>query len=144
LGPIEAILIAEGFGRLVDLLSTPGILGFATAARERLLNEHEAWARELLGGTEPQSVEARLRILQDKLFAEELLRLTISELPNVLNAADDGKNLEYLQPLLVDIYHERDKRHEAHIRLAALFEKAMLKGFIGDISSAPDRPKGVL
>ncbi|MFW3175370.1 hypothetical protein EX530_11935 [Xanthomonas phaseoli] len=144
LGPVEAIVIAEGFGRLIDLLSTPGILGFATAARGKLLAEHENWTVESSDSDTQLGVEARLRIFQDKIFIDDLLRLAISEIQNLPQLEDESESFESLQSLLVEIYQERAKRHEAHLRLAAFFEKETLLAAIGNTSSAPDRPKGVL
>ncbi|MFS8371786.1 hypothetical protein JH314_16725 [Xanthomonas campestris] len=144
LGPVEAIVIAEGLGRLIDLLSTPGLLGFATAARGKLLAEHENWTVESSDSDTQRGVEAQLRILQDKIFIDDLLRLAISEIQNLTQFEYESESFKSLQSLLVDVYHERAKRHEAHLRLAAFFEKETLLAAVGNTSSAPDRPKGVL
>lgn len=142
LGPLETVLLAEGFSRLIDLLLSPGVLGFATTARENLLRQHEGWAA---GASDlSSSSEVRMSILQDKLFTEDLLRMVISELPKVELDSEGDSSYQALHTLLVDIYHERDKRHEACIRLGAFFERATLNSMATKRPAAPDRPKTIL
>ncbi|MCC4632800.1 hypothetical protein [Xanthomonas dyei] len=132
-GVIEAILIAEGFSRLIDLLAGAGGLSFATSLREKLFQAHERSVADSSDG-EGESAYVRLMNLQDKFFIDDLIRLVLTEYP-ASGFPQKGEISEAtLEALVVDIYDDRSCRHEAYVRLASFFEKAIL---LDSVKNAP-------
>ncbi|MEB1547622.1 hypothetical protein VDQ94_01680 [Xanthomonas campestris pv. campestris] len=134
-GVIEAILIAEGFSRLIDLLASAAALSFATNLREKLLKTHDTWIADS-SDTEGGSTHVRLGSLQDKFFINDLIRLTIAEYPRSGLPQKGEVSEATLEALAIDIYNDRPNRHDAYVRLAAFFEKALLVNALAEIKNS--------
>ncbi|MBB5879676.1 hypothetical protein GGR74_000824 [Xanthomonas arboricola] len=133
-GAIEAILIAEGFSRLIDLLASAGALSFAANLREKLFRAHERSVADS-SGSKDGSAYVRLMNLQDKLFIDDLIRLVLIEYP-ASGLPQEGEISEAtLEALALDIYNDRPNRYKAYVRLAAFFEKALLTTAIAGIQN---------
>lgn len=127
---------------LVDIATRGGLLGFFTPLQSKLEKAHDQFRRRLLEpGKRALTPTQHLAVLQDHLYVQQLLVLTLTCVKDNESVWRSHAALERFSEVALDCYHRDHQRAETADRLSSLAEKITLEQAVPDLGSpTPRRP----
>ncbi len=113
---------------LVEIATRGGLLGFFTPLQRKLERAHDQFRRSLLKpGKRALTPAQHLAVLQDRLYVQELLALTLTCVKDNPGVWKSKAALKRFSDTAIDCYDQRHQRAETAERLSAVAEKITLE-----------------
>ncbi len=113
---------------LVEIATRGGLLGFFTPLQRKLERAHDQFRRSLpKPGKRALTTAQHLAVLQDRLYVQELLALTLTCVKDNPGVWKSKAALKSFSDTAVDCYDQRHQRAGTAERLSALAEKITLE-----------------
>lgn len=126
---------------LVEIATRGGLLGFFTPLQRKLETAHAQFRRSLLKpGKRALTPAQHLAVLQDHLYVQELLALTLTCIKDSEGILESSAALKRFSEAALDCYDQRHQRAGTADRLSTLAEKITLEqATFGMGTTAPRR-----
>lgn len=129
---------------LVEIATRGGLLGFFTPLQRKLERTHDQFRRSLLKpGKRALTPAQHLAVLQDRLYVQELLALTLTCVKDNPGVWKSKAALKRFSDTAVDCYDQRHQRAGAAERLSALAEKILLEQATLELGTRAPRRSGL-